>query len=80
MRALQAIPQWENVFGGSPVTCLDASESKSTLVAASEAGGVAWLKLDHAMSVSKIGASSVSTPVSRESRTLTGVLLMPVVL
>ncbi|TYZ62123.1 hypothetical protein PybrP1_005144 [[Pythium] brassicae (nom. inval.)] len=49
-----AIPQWENVFGGSPVTCLDASESKSVLVAASEAGGVAWLQLDDVMSVSKI--------------------------
>lgn len=53
----QAVPQWENVFSGSPVTCLDASESKSVLVAASEAGGIAWLKLDHVMSVSKIGAS-----------------------
>lgn len=51
----QAIPQWENLFRSSPVTCLDVSESKVTIVAASESGGVAWLKLDHAMSVNKIG-------------------------
>ncbi|GAB9462785.1 hypothetical protein Gpo141_00000268 [Globisporangium polare] len=49
-----AIPQWENLFRSSPVTCLDVSESKATIVAASESGGVAWLKLDHAMSVNKI--------------------------
>lgn len=49
-----AIPQWENLFRGAPVTCLDVSESKSTLVAASETGSVAWLQLDSAMSVTTI--------------------------
>uniref|UniRef100_K3WWZ2 Uncharacterized protein n=1 Tax=Globisporangium ultimum (strain ATCC 200006 / CBS 805.95 / DAOM BR144) TaxID=431595 RepID=K3WWZ2_GLOUD len=49
-----AIPQWENLFHGSAVTCLDASESKTSLVAASESGGVAWLRLDNAMSTDKI--------------------------
>ncbi|KAG6620036.1 Nucleoporin Nup43 [Phytophthora cinnamomi] len=49
-----AMPQWENVFAGTAATCVEVSESRTSLVTASAGGALAWLKLDDAASVEKI--------------------------
>ena len=49
------IPQWEKLFGGSAATCLEVSNSQSSLVTASAGGALAWLKLDDVASIEKIG-------------------------
>jgi len=54
------MPQWEKVFAGSAATCLEVSESRSSVVTASEGGSLAWLKLDDAASVEKIGRAQVN--------------------
>ncbi|GMF46887.1 unnamed protein product [Phytophthora fragariaefolia] len=54
-----AMPQWENVFTGAAATCVEASESRTSLVTASTGGALAWLKLDDEASVEKIGALRV---------------------
>ncbi|KAE9362435.1 hypothetical protein PF008_g118 [Phytophthora fragariae] len=49
-----AMPQWENVFTGAAATCVEVSESRTSLVTASVGGALAWLKLDDVASVEKI--------------------------
>lgn len=49
------MPQWEKVFAGAAATCVEVSESRTSLVTASAGGALAWLKLDDAASVEKIG-------------------------
>ncbi|DBA04156.1 TPA: hypothetical protein N0F65_004264 [Lagenidium giganteum] len=47
------VKQWDGLFAGA-VTCLDASSSGSSVVAASETGELLWLQLNEAMTVDKI--------------------------
>ncbi|RMX70202.1 hypothetical protein KXD40_009232 [Peronospora effusa] len=50
-----AMPQWEQVFAGTPATCVEVSENRTCLVTASAGGALAWLKLDDHASIDKIG-------------------------
>ncbi|KAG7377771.1 hypothetical protein PHYPSEUDO_011026 [Phytophthora pseudosyringae] len=50
-----AMPQWEQVFAGAAATCVEVSENCTSLVTASVGGALAWLKLDDAVAVEKIG-------------------------
>ncbi|KAJ8550556.1 hypothetical protein ON010_g10515 [Phytophthora cinnamomi] len=58
-----AMPQWENVFAGTAATCVEVSESRTSLVTASAGGALAWLKLDDAASVEKIGTRSMDDDI-----------------
>ena len=51
---MQAIPKWEHLFT-SATSCLSVSATGSCVVAASESGELAWLKLDDSLAVEKIG-------------------------
>ncbi|RLN38257.1 hypothetical protein BBJ28_00026954 [Nothophytophthora sp. Chile5] len=55
-----AIPQWENLFADTAATCLEVSESRTSLVTASAGGAIAWLALDDAMGVEKIDNKETS--------------------
>ena len=59
MLTVLAMPQWEQVFAGTAATCVEVSESRTSLVAASADGALAWLRLDEVASVVKIGAELV---------------------
>ncbi|KAG7399939.1 hypothetical protein PHYBOEH_007459 [Phytophthora boehmeriae] len=55
-----AVPEWEKLFLGTAATCLEASESRTTVVTASAGGALAWLKLDESMGVEKIENKNTS--------------------
>ncbi|CAI5732442.1 unnamed protein product [Hyaloperonospora brassicae] len=55
-----AMPQWEQVFAGTAATCVEVSESRTSLVAASADGALAWLRLDEFASVVKIERKDMS--------------------
>ncbi|KAG2807547.1 hypothetical protein PC116_g5203 [Phytophthora cactorum] len=48
------VPLWEQVFAGTAATCLEVSENRTSIVAASAGGTLAWLKLDDSVSIEKI--------------------------
>ncbi|RLN25852.1 hypothetical protein BBJ28_00021306 [Nothophytophthora sp. Chile5] len=55
-----AIPQWENLFADTAATCLEVSESRTSVVTASAGGAIAWLALDDVMGVEKIDNKETS--------------------
>lgn len=55
-----AVPEWGKLFAGSAATCLEVSESRSSVVTASADGALAWLKLDDSTGIERIHNKAAS--------------------